>query len=217
MKNQVITLEKDGRKDLAEAYFMDMCGYNRSRKIPRKAIEKGKAALDDIYNKFSLRAVISEYPGSCLHGDKMTLDGVDFRCRDLSKIKDEDVESIYVYLMTAGQLEEQDASPLNQVYYDTWQSAYVQAGRIILQEYLAQIPENRDKYFSQSFGPGFYGMEVSQLKDFFKILKGNKIDIELMECGLMAPMKSFAGFYVVTEHMQPAAGGRRYNEFAGAS
>ena len=40
MKNHVILLDKDQGKELAEKNFRDMCGYNRTKPVPQKIIER---------------------------------------------------------------------------------------------------------------------------------------------------------------------------------
>ena len=57
--------------------------------------------------------------------------------------------------------------------------------------------EQNEIVISDSFGPGFYGMDVSYIKDFFSFMNNEEIGMSLMKSGMMLPIKSFAGFFIV--------------------
>ena len=59
--------------------------------------------------------------------------------------------------------------------------------------------EQNDIVISDSFGPGFYGMDISYIKDFFSFMNNEEIGMSLMKSGMMLPIKSFAGFFIVLE------------------
>lgn len=198
MKNQVIPLDKELGREIAKEYFMEMCGYKKNKIVPLKKLQNSLKTLEDIYDKLYIQAIISEYDNSCISASTMVLDGEEFTCKALSQIPSREIEKVYIYLMTTGELEYGEASVLNEVYYDMWQTAYIYAGKEILRQYLQNLHNNKKKYVSDSFGPGFYGMEVSQLKQFFAVLDGKKIQMKLLESGFMLPMKSYAGFITVT-------------------
>ncbi|SHJ34099.1 vitamin B12 dependent methionine synthase [Parasporobacterium paucivorans] len=202
MKNQVILLDKKPGRELAQERFMDLCGYSRGKSMPEKRMERTLKALEDIYDKLQIRAVISEYGKECIDGMSMLLDGEVFTCKALARIPSGEIRKVYLYILTAGEAEYGEASALDEVYYDFWQSAYVFAGRETLRQYLQNQNPNENKYMSGSYGPGFHGMEVSQLKKFFTVLDAELIDVRLLDCGLMSPMKSFAGFFVEAESEQ---------------
>lgn len=202
MKNQVIQLDKMQGREIAQKYFVDMCGYNRGNIVPQKKIEKSLKTLENIYDRIKIQVLVSEYEKSCVDGKTMLLDGEVFTCKALSKIPQEEIKKVYIYLLTAGEPDYEETSILNEVYYDMWQTAYVYAGKEILKQYLQKLSHCENEYISDSFGPGFYGMDVSQLKQFFAILDGEKIQIRLLENGFMLPVKSYAGFFVITDSPQ---------------
>ena len=59
--------------------------------------------------------------------------------------------------------------------------------------------EENEIVISDSFGPGFYGMDISYIKDFFSFMNNEEIGMSLMKSGMMLPMKSFAGFFIAME------------------
>ena len=48
---------------------------------------------------------------------------------------------------------------------------------------------------SDSFGPGFYGMDVSEMGSLTSLLNLDELDIEIRNSRIMLPLKSCAGFY----------------------
>lgn len=206
MKNYIIRLDKDQGKERAEKNFRDMCGYNRRKPVPQKIIERSLRSLEDVYHQLEIKALISEYEKNCADGIHMLLDGKLFTCYALAQIPTEEIERIYIYLLTVGELNFSEASILNQVYYDMWQNAYMDAGHEILRQYLQGLSCNTDRYVSDNFGPGHYGMDISQLEQFFAILDGEKICLKLLDSGFMSPTKSYAGFFLVTNSKQNFVG-----------
>ncbi|MDO0822099.1 vitamin B12 dependent methionine synthase [Desulfosporosinus nitroreducens] len=206
MKNHMIRLDKDQGKEVAEKNFTDMCGYNRGKPVPQKIIERSLRSLNDVYHQLEIKALISEYEKTCVDGINMLLNGKLFTCNALAQIPTEEIERIYIYLLTVGELNLSEASILNQVYYDMWQNAYMDAGQEILRQYLQGLSCNTDRYVSDNFGPGFFGMDISQLEQFFAILDGEKISLKLLDSGFMSPTKSYAGFFLVTNSKQNFVG-----------
>lgn len=206
MKNQMIHFDKVLGKELAEKAFRAMCGYSGTKIAPQKKVEKSLRSLDDVYNQLELNVLISEYEKTCVDGTKILLDGELFTCDALSQIPAEEIERIYIYLLTVGELTLSDASVLNRVYYDIWQNSYIDVGQETLRQYLQGLSCNADKFVSDNFGPGYFGMDISQLEQFFAILEGEKICIKLLDSGFMSPSKTYAGFFLVTNSRQDFVG-----------
>jgi len=202
VKNQIIRLDKSAGAVQAEAYFRVMCGYGKNRKGVEERISRGLQTLTDIYEEINLQVLISEYSGKCVDGTELCLDNERLYCRALSQIPSGKVTRLYLFLLTAGEISSRNTSILNQTYYDIWQTAYVDTARDLLRQYLIELDENQGKYVSDSFGPGFYGMEAGQISNFFSLLRAEKIKMELLESGFMSPAKSYAGFFLVTDDVQ---------------
>jgi hypothetical protein len=202
MKNQLIQLDKELAKETAHKAFEDMCGYNKGKPASKKIVEKSLKSLNDIYSQIDIQAVVSEYEGTCVKGADLMLEGQTFVCDALKQIPAGDVDRVYIYLLTSGEPDSGESSILSKVYYDMWQNAYMDAGQEMLGQHLQQFACNQGRYVSDTFGPGFFGMEASQLKQFFAILDGDKIGVKLLESGFMFPQKSFAGFFLVTRSKQ---------------
>lgn len=195
-KNQIVTLDKEPGREVAKAHFMDLCGYNRGYEVSQERIDASLEALEDIYDQIEIKALYSEYGDNSVKGTILSLDGVDMECGALALIPSEEIKKVYIYLLKVGDIEFDEDNALNEIFYDFWESAYVFAGREILRKRLQE--ENPDLFVSGSLGPGFYEMNVFHLQEYFKLLEGEKIGMKLVSRGLMSPMKSFAGFFVLT-------------------
>lgn len=205
MKNQIIQLDKKALDELSLEVFMNMCGYNTGKNVPQKKIDRSLRSLDDIYDQLEIRVLISEYEKSCFDGVNIRMDNAVFTCQELNRIPTKTIEKIYIYMLTAGVINIDQASVLNRVYYDMWQNAYIDAGQELLRNYLSQLKCNARKYITNSFGPGLYGMEVSQLEQVFSVMAAELIHMELLDSGFMSPLKSCAGFFMVTDSLQDFA------------
>lgn len=197
MKEVLLYLDKEEKRDQARQNFSVMCGYNK-RKMSEKKMEASYRSLEDIYNDIQGKILISSYDGSCVDGGNITLDGVSFYCKALERIPKEELVRIYIYLVTVGDLTVQEKNLVKQIYYDMWQTAYVDVARDYVKEYVEGLKENEGLAVSESFGPGFYGISGNEVSKFFQVLDGSKLGIHLNQLGFMVPQKSYAGFTVVT-------------------
>lgn len=202
MRNQIWALRDTEVDDLAKAYFIEICGQSKNPKTTQKKIDRGLEALKNIEQEIEVTVLLSEYDENCIKGSNIYLEDIQFECRALSQIPDGEISGIYIYLLTLGEISLPQNSVLNAVYYDMWQTAYVDAGKESLRRRLQNQKSSQNQFISESFGPGFYGMEASQVKQFFEVLNAEKISLKLMDSGLMYPLKSYAGFFLVTEDPQ---------------
>lgn len=197
MKNVLLELDKEPRRDEAKQKFSVMCGYHK-RKQSEKRMEHSFATLDEIDHNIQGKVLISSYDASCVEGGDMMLDGIPFYCKALERIPKDELVRVYIYLVTVGNADDESKDLVTRIYYDMWQTAYVDVARDFVKEYLEELPENEGLVVSESFGPGFYGMPATDVKKFFQILDADKIGMYQNELGYMVPYKSYAGFSVVT-------------------
>ena len=123
-------------------------------------------------------------------------------CNAFEQIDPSSVKGIYLYGVTAGEIEEGDRySQLSeslswQLYRDMWGTAYVDAAREILTDELrGNLPEGHR--LSESFGPGFYGMDVAEMVKLAELTDLKSIGVKAGDSGLLMPEKSCAGIFLV--------------------
>ncbi len=205
MKNEVVILDRNKTDQIAERYFIKMCGFNQGQDIHKTMLQDGYSIRDKLLNESSIKAIISSFDKSVISEKTVDINGIKFECNAFRQIDKENINKIYIYILTAGHFELPDASMLELVYADAWGTAYVDAGRDILRSilsmdnYINQIERENDNFLSDSFGPGYYGMDITQVMNFFKVLDSGKIGVSVRESGLMEPAKSIAGFYIAVK------------------
>jgi len=79
---------------------------------------------------------------------------------------------------------------LEQVYAYIWGTAFTDAAREYFKHEIL-----KDKEVSDGFGPGFYGMPMTQMKNIAALADAEKINVAVKENGLLVPLKSCAGIY----------------------
>jgi len=192
MINQVIRIETEEAAPLARQYFIKICGFHREGEKYAKMLSDGLSVREKISEKININAVVSAFGGEVISGDCAEAGGVTFVCNAFSRIKKNNIRRVYAYLLTAGIYKlEENAPIMDQLYADIWGTSFVDAGLEVLKKRLA----GESAY--EAFGPGFYGMDVDQIKKFFELLDGKKIGMEVRESCLMLPLKSCAGFLIV--------------------
>lgn len=214
MQNKVITINKEYIAPIAKQYFSNICGFNRNEEKFKSKMNDALVVRDKIIDNINVRVVISSFDKEVISGNTITLEGIVFECNAIEQIRKESIIKIYAYVLTAGSMDIQDKPLVEMFYVDTWQTAYVDAGRDILNEmirdsiYKDNTMNENEIFVSDSFGPGYYGMDVTQVKDFFKVLDCDEIDVKLTDSGLMLPLKSCIGFYIAVNDKKqlPAVG-----------
>jgi hypothetical protein len=198
MKNEILILDKEQGREVAEEYFSKICGFNKSKRISEKRIKSSKDLLEDIDKQLNIKVLISEYDGNCMLDAGLNLDEITFNSDIFSQIQPEEAIKVYAYILTVGDLETEDVPMSKKIYYDIWQTAYMDMGRDLLKKYIEERQEVENIYVSESLAPGFYGMPSSDIEKFSEILEPSKIDVQIVGNGSMIPQKSYAGFTVVT-------------------
>lgn len=208
MKNQIIHITMQEADLYAVDYFIRICGFNREGEKYEKLLKKGMEIKERIKDKVRIQAIVTSFDPDILSGNTARMSDVTFVCNAFEQIEPESIREIYAYIITAGVYELDGSDPiLEQLYADIWGTAYVDAGLEILKQKLIEnvigtqdsvtpVTENPAPIYMESFGPGFYGMDVDQVGNFFQLLDGSQIGVSVRNNCLMVPLKSCSGFMV---------------------
>lgn len=176
--------------NLAHEIFMRTSGVNREG----KKYEKMRTAALQIRNHIEKNV---EIRFSCIYceevqfqGRKVWIQGQLFTCNAFEQISATSVEGAYLYAVCAGDFALPQESLMNQLYADIWGTAFADAVRILIRKELA-----KQGSLSESFGPGFYGMEVTEMEKMDALLDFESLGIQLKNSRIMVPLKSCAGIY----------------------
>lgn len=198
MQNEIITFNRKEADTIATEYFFNICGFNRDKEKHKLMMNNGLTVRDEMMNNLNVRAVISAFGKEAICGKTIDLNEIKFECNAFEHINNASVKKIYAYILTAGGGDIDSESIMDRLYADIWGTAYVDAARDLLQKEIKD--RNLDLFVSESFGPGYYGMDVTQLNNFFKVLDGEKIGVQVKDSSLMVPVKSCAGFYIIVDN-----------------
>lgn len=185
----------------AMEYFMKICGLDREGEKYRRMLKQGMDVKEMLSDRVEIKAVVSSFPGSSINDNRAVLNGITFECNAFQRLDPDHVRGVYAYILSAGVYELDNDDPiLDQLFADIWGTAYVDAGLEILKRHvekdLRELCGNPGISVLDSFGPGFYGMDVNQVGKFFELLNGELIGVKARSNSLMLPLKSCSGFFV---------------------
>ncbi len=206
--SQMVEIDFQAADQIAEGYFNAMCGFDS--KDPQKAskikamAKTGYEVRSKLRDVISIRAVIAPFGSETVRGRHFKIGPIDIECNAFEQIATDHIRNIYAYILTAGSFELDSDSVLDQFYADTWGTAYVDAGRDLLQVMIRdqekETAGDEGKVFvTDSFGPGYYGMDLSQVEKFFELLDHGAIGVSLNSSVCMLPIKSCTGFFVTMD------------------
>lgn len=202
MKEHLIHINTAEVDALAEINFIQTCGLNQPGEKYEKMKADGFRIRDKLRPLISIKVVVKSFEGVMVKKDRLYLESLNFKSVAFEKLNPATVKRVYVYGITLSDTTLEWADFLEAFYAEAWGVAYIDAGRSVLQAYLFNQCEadwsEESLYFSDSFGPGFYGMEITENKKLFQVLDGAKIGITLNESCMMIPEKSCSGIYFVT-------------------
>ncbi|MEI8216599.1 MAG: hypothetical protein WCF96_05825 [Eubacteriales bacterium] len=179
----------------AERRFFEICGFGRDRNKFQRMIDEALAIKESIQDIVRIRVAYSKVELFNLDESKLTMGGVSFQSNAFQYLDGKEVSAIYPFVMTSGEYDLENRSIMEMFYMDTWGTAYVESGRKAMKDEIQK--NNPGKYVLDSFGPGFLGMPLEDVGQFFKMLDCRWAGIDWHENGIMTPLKSLAGFFVV--------------------
>ncbi|MEG0924867.1 MAG: vitamin B12 dependent-methionine synthase activation domain-containing protein [Anaerovoracaceae bacterium] len=197
MDNMKLVFDEEKAFPLAEQRFITTCGFDMTTAKHKKMMNMGLKVREDGVEGIKIQALVEHYNGDVFKDHKIVVNGAEIFCNFFEQIPDEAVDGIYFYIITAGECNfSSEENIMDFLYADIWGTSYVDAGVELLEKKLKEDLD-KDKYLSVCFGPGYFGMPVIETKNFFEILDGNEIGVQVKDSGLMIPQKTCSGLYLV--------------------
>lgn len=162
-----------------------------------QALKAGIEAVKTKLDTFSLKAKYVRFGAGefTLSGSLLTAGRVTVECRAFERMEKEAVRNVYFYACAAGDFVCAGEDDMEKFYADLWGCAYLDALRILLEDELADRAAEEGLTLSRSFGPGFYGMDVSEAVNISKIVDFEDLGIRINPSGVLEPANSCAGIY----------------------
>lgn len=194
--------EQDAYRE-AEQRFVRACGFDLQKAKHQKMMKMGEKVREDGVDGIKIRAILSFCDASVLRDGGICVGDEMLTFPYLERIPKEAVCGVYFYGLTVGECYfSSEENIMDFLYADIWGTNYVDASMSLLQRKIQEdmketFPNRDDVYLSCEFGPGYFGMPVSESKKIMKIIDGAQIGIKIKESGLIIPQKSCMGFYFV--------------------
>lgn len=175
---------------LAEEIFFKTSGINKQGNKFQRMREDALKTYKKIRNALDIKGVYHYFNEFELIDKKLIIDNKVFECNAFENLNQKNIKGVYIYALSVEGSNFSEGSIMEQLYADIWGSAFVDAARIIIKQDF-EIASR----LSKSFGPGFYGMKLTQIEDLYNLLDMDSIGIEIRSGSIMLPLKSCAGMY----------------------
>ncbi|MEG0830068.1 MAG: hypothetical protein RSD88_02875 [Anaerovoracaceae bacterium] len=190
MNTQIYNVNNEDCNELAQELFLQISGINKEGRKFERMNKEAFIMRKKIEEHIKMRAAYSYIQDVKLEGRTAIIAGEAFYCNAFEKIRPDTVKGAYIYALSAGDFSLPEDPIMNQLYADIWGTAFTDAVRLLLKKDL----EKRSK-LSDSFGPGFYGMDVAEMVKMTNLINFDQLEMELRSSSIILPLKSCTGLY----------------------
>ena len=185
---KIIHFDRQECCDRAYELFMEESGCNKEGSKYERMRAEAFEIREMIEPRIDVQATYEYYEDFELEGQVLKVAGQELTCTAFEQVDPSSVEGVYVYAVTAGDYYLEDYPIMKQLYADIWGTAFTDAMRGILFDQL-----NAEHRMSDSFGPGFYGMDSYEMHKMPSLVDFDALGLEVKESGVILPLKSCAG------------------------
>ncbi|MCR4892187.1 MAG: hypothetical protein K5989_08425 [Lachnospiraceae bacterium] len=188
--------------EVADRYMGVMCGYDRESGLVNKSKELAYKVRTKVFSGEKMPFLIREFGRESIFGDYFNIDGQRIPCEALKRIDRKSIKGGFAFLFHSP-MPDIYSLPISQMYLaDSWETCFVDAGRDLLRQQLLDklgAGERELLYITDSLAPGMAGIPAEAVSSFFHIFDASQIDMFLLASGMMSPVKSFAGIYLIID------------------
>lgn len=208
MEEKVIEVSIEELYVRAQRYMEIMCGHDRDSLMAKKSQDRADKVRTQVFDGMKMPFLIKKIEASDVKQDRFEIGDAVIPCGALENIDMNSVRGGYVFLFRSP-IPDISRLPISKMFLaDSWQTCFVDAGRDWLREELLHMAEEESGeqlYISDTLAPGMAKMPPETVPEFFKILNPKLIDVYLMKSGMMNPVKSFVGIYLLIDKEQMIA------------
>lgn len=191
-ENIILKFNIEECSERAEKLFLAQSGIGGEGEKFERMREDAFCVWEEIENRVDIKATYSFFDSFGLDGRLLSVKGdrekTKFTCPAFEQINPDSVEGVYFYALTVGDFHMGNRSIMEQLYADIWGTAFTDSAREKLMEEF-----RKDGEISDSFGPGFYGMETSEMLKMPSCIDFALVGLEVKDSGVILPLKSCAG------------------------
>ena len=201
MKDEIIRISMREIYEPAEKYMGIMMGFHRDSPAAKKS-KDATMTVRRIFDELEMEFLVSKVVSDAVHEDYFLIGETRIDCSRLARLEKGMVLGGYAFLFHAP-MPDLSKQPVSVQYLaDSWETAFVDAGRDLIRKRLVKKAEQeygRKAYITDTIAPGMYGMAGSDVGKFFEFLDASRIHLKILESGIMMPVKSFAGIYLILD------------------
>lgn len=211
MKDRIVRIEEKQLRDRAACRFSQICGLTACGEQAAAVLESGAG---QVYQTFlagrGVRGILRSFDRTVFQRGALTIAGERIACGQFSRIAESSVRRVYLYCLTASEQavahgakaeKKFPAEPMEQLYLDMWETAFLDSARDVLRESILQteaLPGGKPLFLRET-GPGFYGMPLEEAAKLAALLETGRIGVSLGEGFTLRPEKSCLGLYLVLD------------------
>jgi hypothetical protein len=170
------------------------CRFDPQKEMHARMLDEALAAHREWSEAAELSAVATCFAPVAPQGASLRIAGVAFACAAFAQMEARNLISVVVYALTLRAAETPAAGVSRLFYQDLWANAYIEAALAALR---ARFAARARGALSDSFGPGYYGMALEEMKKLARVLDFGRIGAAVLEDGTIRPPKSCAGLFFV--------------------
>lgn len=215
----IITVRSSELYDTAKQLLAEYSSFSKMETEERKRQEhKADSVYQNIFAKKYLFFGLQPFEKSCIKSGYFQFGKRKLTCHILERIPASIVRGGYfavfhapgkeaasgAYAPVADKTEYGKGELLTQYYEESWQNALLDAGRSWISNYLTRKESVRmPAYVTDSFGPGFYGMPITDLPQLAELIDMERVGVHVTENGTLSPQKSLVCLYLVLNQPLP--------------
>ncbi len=194
-----IFFKEDEILPFARIRFEEMAGITQNRESNSAVMNIAESVRKKVMSDIEIKGNVLLTEKQKIEYEIMEVEDYMFSSPYFIRIPNEIIEGTFFYLFMIENRTEKKLNRLNSlesVFADLWGTAYIDAVVELLQKKLKRT--FCGKFLSENFGPGYFGMPITDSKKYFDLLDGKTLGINLHENGILSPEKSCTGFFFIT-------------------
>ncbi|GAB1477219.1 hypothetical protein MASR2M70_20570 [Bacillota bacterium] len=197
-EKELITISFQEIFPAAEQYFLKTAGLDKSNEKHNRMWTRALEIYEEMQAKWDINAVVYYMAPEKVRGRDIFFSGVIISCNGFEGLDYGLINGAYFYLITAGNAHTDSGQVIDQLYADIWGTSLVDAARDLIRDRIQSKDNEKGegRFLSPSFGPGYYGMELSHTSAIFRIIDPSTVNVMLSPGGMMIPQKSVTGLYL---------------------
>lgn len=205
MTEEILQVDVEKLYDSAACYMEIMCGFRRKGKMAEKSRVMAEEIKHQYFDGSQLSVLLQHFGREEIEEAGFNFAGERIACTSLGKLNKEHILEGFVALLRSP-MPDISQLPVSKMYLaDSWETCLVDAGRDYLRPFLLEREMARtgqELYITDTLAPGMAGMPGDCIPSFFTFLDGDKVGVSLTYSGMMNPVKSFVGVYLLLDRQE---------------